>query len=125
MSTDHRPVSESSAGGVGTTAVRLRHEGGTLRARLMDISCGGVGVLAARALPDGTLVTIEVGGDAGTGPDLLALPAAVRHSSTASGGWFRLGIEFLPMDEQTAARVAQTVKRFERRQARRAPVWQA
>ena len=115
---------ETSALGAGTLYARLRHERGTLRARVVDISCGGAGVLAAQPLPMGTPVTLTLGGESGPVSACRTVPATVCYSAPIPGGRFRLGIEFLPADEPTTTRLAQIVKRFERRQARRAPVWQ-
>ena len=128
MKTNGASLPESSAtdGKQGPLPIRLfMQTGEEVPASVVDISMGGAGLLSESLPQPGDIVTVELGR---TGPEEGSAPvrlrAEVRHTSRYPRNKFRVGLRFVMSGAEEISTVETLVKRFEKRGARRAQVWQ-
>lgn len=89
--------------------VRLA-DGSILNSQTADVSRDGIGFVAPRSLKVGSDCTLNVPIDACGTAAVLRLVGRVCHCQQQSEDLFRIGMQFIRMDEQTAAIVSAALR---------------
>ena len=92
------------------SAIIRLHDGSVLNSQTADISREGIGFFAPRELNVGSDCSLSVPIDACGTVAVLKLVGRVVHCRKQSEDVFRIGMQFIRMDEQTAAIVCAALR---------------